>query len=121
VFYSGNLNFRSEVVMVYLTNAKKTAAIVCLIFSSQMATASSAQSQSPSCGERDAILQRLSGTYAEKQVGAGVTADGRLLELFAAKSGSWTVLITYPGGPTCVATSGDGWRHLKLLPDGPLV
>ena len=95
--------------------------IIGLVLACQTASPSSAQGQPVSCGERDSMLEQLRGTYEEKQVAAGVTADGRLLEVFAGASGSWTVLITYPNGPTCIATAGDGWRQVKPGLDGPLV
>ena len=83
-------------------------------------TNATAQTPSPFCGDRGAIVSRLERTYAETRTGFGLTADGRLLELFASPSGSWTILITSPGGPTCMATSGDSWRVPANRTEGPL-
>ena len=33
-----------------------------------------------------------------------------MVELFTAETGTWTILITMPGGPTCVLGSGQSWE-----------
>lgn len=106
--------------MFCLVRASKISAVVALVLTSQVTLSSVGHTQQVPCGERDSILKQLNGTYDEKQVAAGVTADGQLLEVFAGTSGSWTVLITHPGGPTCVATSGDGWRQIKPASNDPV-
>lgn len=69
-----------------------------------------AAQESPQCAARDAVLERLSSTYQEQPVSIGVTATGSLLEVLASPEGSWTIIITVPGGPTCLVSSGEGWR-----------
>lgn len=72
--------------------------------------AAPAFAQQPQCAQRDAVLERLSATYHEEPVSLGVTATGSLLEVLASPEGSWTIIITVPGGPTCLVSSGEGWR-----------
>lgn len=72
----------------------------------------SAQAQQLFCGEHEIILKMLEQQFREKRTAFGVTADGRLLEVFAGPSGSWTILVTHPSGPTCLATSGGGWQEI---------
>ena len=69
-----------------------------------------AVAQQPQCAARDAVLERLSSSYHEEPVSLGVTATGSLLEVLASPEGSWTIIITVPGGPTCLVSSGEGWR-----------
>jgi len=69
-----------------------------------------AAAQQPQCAARTAVLERLSSTYHEEPVSLGVTATGSLLEVLASPEGSWTIIITVPGGPTCLVSSGEGWR-----------
>lgn len=69
-----------------------------------------AAAQSPQCAAREAVLDRLSDHYHEQPVSIGVTATGSLLEVLASPEGSWTIIITVPGGPTCLVSSGEGWR-----------
>jgi hypothetical protein len=70
----------------------------------------SAAAQSPQCGAREAVLDRLSAKYEEQPVSLGITATGSLLEVLASPGGSWTIIVTLPGGPTCLVSSGEGWR-----------
>ena len=74
------------------------------------AVATAAAAQAPQCAAREAVLERLSSTYQEEPVSVGVTATGSLLEVLASPEGSWTIIITAPGGPTCLVSSGEGWR-----------
>lgn len=77
-------------------------------------TAQPVAAQSPQCGAREALLDRLSTKYEEAPVGIGVTATGSLLEVLASPSGSWTIIVTVPGGPTCLVSAGDGWRNAPV-------
>lgn len=73
-----------------------------------------ATAQGPQCGPRGVILDALRSGYQERPVSRGVTSTGALLEVFAGPSGSWSILVTVPGGPTCLVSSGEGWRRLPL-------
>ncbi len=73
-----------------------------------------AAAQSPQCGAREAVLDRLSAKYGEQPVSIGVTATGSLLEVLASPEGSWTIVVTVPGGPTCLVSSGDGWHNAPV-------
>ena len=73
-----------------------------------------AQQQTPQCGARDAVLDRLSEKYGEQPVSIGVTATGSLLEVLASPEGSWTIVVTVPNGPTCLVSSGDGWHNAPV-------
>jgi hypothetical protein len=44
-----------------------------------------------------------------------VTATGSLLEVLASPSGTWTIIVTIPNGPTCLVSSGEGWRSAPVL------
>lgn len=73
-----------------------------------------AAAQSPQCGARDAMFERLSDKYGEQPVSIGVTATGSLLEVLASPEGSWTIVVTVPNGPTCLVSSGDGWHNAPV-------
>ena len=72
------------------------------------------------CGERYTILKALKQQYDEQRTAFGVTADGRLLEVVVSPRGSWTILLTRPGGLTCLVTSGDGWQQIVEPRDEPI-
>ncbi len=51
-----------------------------------------------------------------KGVLAWASPQTGVIELFTAESGSWTILITMPGGVTCMMGSGEGWEDQRKLP-----
>ena len=78
-----------------------------------------ANAQQPRCGQRTNIVEWLEKKFGEKRAGVGISREGRLVEIFTSSSGSWTVLLTYPGGPTCLIFSGQNWHPIEAPPDGP--
>ena len=74
----------------------------------------------PSCAERQQVLAFLDRNFNEKPTAVGVTADGQLLEVLSNPSGSWTLVVTKPGGLSCMISSGQGWRQ-KPPPGKPPV
>lgn len=87
-----------------------------------LALSGQAAAQPSTCGAREALLERLSARYEEQPVSLGVTATGSLLEVLASPSGSWTIIVTVPGGPTCLVSSGEGWRNAPVqLAEEPAV
>ncbi|MFQ5958023.1 MAG: hypothetical protein ACE5LF_01500 [Alphaproteobacteria bacterium] len=70
------------------------------------------------CGDRDKFVVLLGENYAERAVAIGLTASGRVLEVFTALSGTWTILVTYPNGVTCVVATGESWEALPTPESG---
>ncbi len=63
------------------------------------------------CGTREALLSLLSNRYQEVPQAYGITYRGELIELLVSPGGiSWSLAVTPPGGPTCLATAGEAWR-----------
>ncbi len=79
-----------------------------------------ASGQSAYCGERSGIIKMLKENYDETQTAIGLSSDGHLIEVFAAPSGTWTMLVTYPAGVTCVVRSGLGWQQIHQPQDDPV-
>lgn len=65
------------------------------------------------CGERLEIVKALETGHQEQLTARGLSGNGGLVELFTALSGSWTLLLTIPGGPTCLLGSGEEWEGWK--------
>ncbi len=65
------------------------------------------------CGERVEIVKALESGHQEQKTAAGLSGNGGLVELFTAVEGSWTLLLTVPGGPTCLLGSGEDWEGWK--------
>lgn len=74
------------------------------------------------CGNHDSIIKMLGEHYKEYRVAAAIiTEQAALIEVLTAASGTWTILITMPRGPTCIISAGDGWQdYEKKLPETPL-
>lgn len=93
------------------------AALGLLIIAAGWLTALSLPADAASCGARDAVIARLADGYGEGRHGAGLAANGALMELFAnAETGSWTIVVTMPNGQTCLVASGQSWEGETPVP-----
>jgi len=74
------------------------------------ANAGSATAQIPMiCGKRADILTGFASTYHEVRSAIGIADGGALIEVLVSPSGSWTMVVTKPGGVTCVIGTGRDW------------
>ena len=71
------------------------------------------------CGDRTPLARQLETAHKEVQQAIGLSSDGRVIEVFASASGSWTVLMTSPNGLTCVVATGEAWEQLPTKVIGP--
>lgn len=75
-----------------------------------------AQQQQPRCGERSAIVKGLKEKYKEVHLFVGVSDDNNVIhEVFLSSKGSWTMMVSYTNGKTCLIGSGkySFYWHLK--------
>ena len=71
---------------------------------------SAAVAQVP-CGQRDKVVESFAVKYKEAPIAAGVSSNGRLIEVLSAHDGdTWTLIVTSPDGNSCMIASGQGWR-----------
>lgn len=71
------------------------------------------------CGDRDEITQRLEEGYQERLKEAGLTDGGSLIELWASND-TWTLLVTYPSGISCLMAAGRDWQDMPDRERSPL-
>ncbi len=64
------------------------------------------------CGERAKFLDMLGTKYLEQPVSMGLTSTGAVIEVLTSPKGSWSILLTYPTGSTCMVAAGDTWESL---------
>jgi hypothetical protein len=71
------------------------------------------------CAPRQAIVERLTGMFNEHRASLMIDNQGNLVEIFAnLGTGSWTLLITRPGGSACVVSSGQDYTNtIETAPD----
>lgn len=66
------------------------------------------------CGPRAAVIDQLERHHGEVRLAMGLAASGRLFEVFASASGSWTIVATAPDGVTCGIASGERFVAVPL-------
>jgi hypothetical protein len=81
----------------------------------------SAAAQSVCVTERGDVLKQLSNDFQENPVAMGLAADGSVVEVLVASSGSWTILVTKPTGVSCVVASGEAWDRVPAPLKGPKI
>lgn len=69
------------------------------------------------CGPHELVTSMLAEQYQEQRQSIGLSETGLLMEVFASTAGSWTILLTSPGGLACIIAVGDGYE--KAVPATP--
>ena len=65
----------------------------------------------PTCGERSELLAQLKEKFAEKPSGVGITGNGTVVELTTSTTGSWTLLLSFADGRSCLMAAGENWEQ----------
>lgn len=66
--------------------------------------------QTQNCQPHADMVARLAADYAETRRSIALGANNTVVETFASESGSWTITVTTPGGPTCMVAAGQAWQ-----------
>jgi cation diffusion facilitator CzcD-associated flavoprotein CzcO len=67
----------------------------------------------PTCADHATVVARLEGQYGEERQAMGLGTNNTVVEVYASsETGSWTITVTQPGGPTCLVAAGDAF-HLE--------
>ncbi|MBX4907989.1 MULTISPECIES: hypothetical protein [Rhizobium] len=69
-----------------------------------------------SCAGRSDVVSFLDQNFGEKLTAVGLVNQNAVLEVYAAKSGTWTLVVTDIHGISCILLSGDGWDSMPALP-----
>ena len=68
------------------------------------------------CAQRNDIIERLGADFGEKPTGGGMMSREQVLEIWSApETGTWTALMTFADGTSCIVGSGENWH--QGLPD----
>lgn len=79
-----------------------------------MLAAQNAQAQTRNCADHASVVERLGEHYGESRQSIGLGSDNAVVEVFASMdTGSWTITVTRPGGPTCLVAAGQGYQYLN--------
>ena len=99
------------------TPAGLTAFLITFLFLSL--SSNEAQSRQQACDLRDKVVAHLKAKFGEERASLMLDARGNLLEMFSNhETGSWTLTVTIPGGPTCVMNSGEYFFAEPTKPEG---
>jgi len=79
-----------------------------------MLAAQNAHAQSRNCADHAAVVERLGANYGESRQSIALASDNSVVEVFASMdTGSWTITVTRPGGPTCLVAAGQAYQYLN--------
>lgn len=94
---------------------KKQMLVLSLLVTSALALAATqAPAQSRNCAQHEQVVQRLAETYGESRQVIGVASNGTVMEVYAdPDAGGWSIVITQPGGPSCLVASGQNYQHVS--------
>jgi hypothetical protein len=67
-------------------------------------------STGPPCAMHTEIVRTFGSTFGETIVGRGLRGDGVVLELLVGPNGTWSIIITHPGGLSCLVSDGEAWE-----------
>ena len=71
-----------------------------------------AQGQPGVCGDAGALIAHLEKDWGENVTAIALDAAGRLVRvLHNPETGTWTMLVTAPGGRTCMISHGSDWEE----------
>lgn len=66
--------------------------------------------QRPTCGNYVEVAAFLKAKLNQEAVAHGIDAAGRVVQVHISPGGAtWTVTVSIPGGPTCLAATGADW------------
>jgi len=74
--------------------------------------------QPTACGPRDDVVSQLKDKFHEAPTGMGMTKGGAVMELMTSDEGSWTLMLSFPNGRTCLVATGDEWEQSKKVIKG---
>ena len=96
--------------MQYITSLLFTA---CALFFAAVPQTVIAQS---ACADHATMSARLATQYGEDRHALGLASNNTMLEIYASsESGNWTILITNPGGLTCLVAAGSNFQTIPVL------
>lgn len=63
------------------------------------------------CGPHDVLLEHLADLYGEARLTVALDRAGNMIETYAnLDTGTWTITVTTPGGPTCIIGAGQAFE-----------
>lgn len=70
------------------------------------------------CGERAKIVEIFKTKHKEVAQARGLATDTQLLEIFVSPQKSWTILLSFPDGSSCIMATGEAWDQFPVTLSG---
>ncbi len=87
--------------------------VVAFAFALLLHTAATVKAQ-PVCMPHDDFRMELQRNFLEAPAAIAIANNGALIELYAKRDkSSWTLVMTRPGGLSCVLVAGEEWNDLR--------
>lgn len=64
------------------------------------------------CAPREAIIKALQDKFQETERAVGIASQTALMEVFASKAGTWTIILSGVDGLACVIASGTSYEEM---------
>ena len=77
--------------------------------------ATQAAAQTVPCAPRERVLSFVIDTRGEQRLATGAVHNGASIDLFAAESGSWSLVLNLPDGRACLLANGDRFEATRGL------
>ena len=65
--------------------------------------------QDPPCEARAALIAHLATSYGEHARHGGVLGNGASFDIFVSQQGTWSAVVHFPTGRSCVMAVGTDW------------
>ena len=79
-----------------------------------MLSSQPALAQRMPCGDGAALMAHLEKEWSEAPAVIALDAAGRLVRILVnPQTGTWSILVTGPGGPTCMVSHGSDWESVE--------
>jgi hypothetical protein len=63
------------------------------------------------CAPHDVMIERLADGWGEARLSVALDRAGNMIETYAnLDTGTWTITVTTPGGPTCIIGAGQAFE-----------
>lgn len=73
-----------------------------------------AAAQTQNCAAHGDVVERLAKGYGESRQSIALGANNTVVEVFASEAtGTWTITVTTPGGPTCLVAAGQAYQAVN--------
>ena len=69
------------------------------------------------CGDHTDFVRQLENDHLELRYDMALSGGGQLFEVFRGgeeDAPTWTLLVTYADGLTCVVATGETWEHYEI-------